>query len=400
MSFRGPRSFSKRGDGARATGGPDAPCPGDAGGVGGRSVESVATSPGTRRRNTILHGILGLALAAILLGILFRETDWTQVAEAVRELRLGWLLVAQLLLWASFFARAQRWTYVVRSAHPASYRSLFSASQIGILINFMVPARLGELVRARILSRLTGLEMATSLATIALDNLADVIGLMAILLLSALALAGDVDATFAAGTLGNTEPLVISSDLVRAAGLAVATVVALSALVLVVLYAWRDRVLEGIRRLVEPVSPALAGRVTAVLADLVRGMRVLRSSSDVVRVTLWSLVTWGCGVGAVGATLVAFAIQFPWYTPFLMLSLIAVAIAVPLTPGTVGQFHLPAVAGLLIGVPELSPARAKAVAIVDHLSTLLPVAVLGIYCILRERLGVLELVRNAQTRTD
>ena len=363
-------------------------------------MESVATSPGTRRRNTILHGILGLALAAILLGILFRETDWTQVAEAVRELRLGWLLVAQLLLWASFFARAQRWTYVVRSAHPASYRSLFSASQIGILINFMVPARLGELVRARILSRLTGLEMATSLATIALDNLADVIGLMAILLLSALALAGDVDATFAAGTLGNTEPLVISSDLVRAAGLAVATVVALSALVLVVLYAWRDRVLEGIRRLVEPVSPALAGRVTAVLADLVRGMRVLRSSSDVVRVTLWSLVTWGCGVGAVGATLVAFAIQFPWYTPFLMLSLIAVAIAVPLTPGTVGQFHLPAVAGLLIGVPELSPARAKAVAIVDHLSTLLPVAVLGIYCILRERLGVLELVRNAQTRTD
>jgi hypothetical protein len=67
---------------------------------------------------------------------------------------------------------------------------------------------------------------------------------------------------------------------------------------------------------------------------------------------------------------------------------------VPLTPGTVGQFHLPAVAGLLFAVPGIGPDRAKAVAIVDHAATLLPVVVLGVFCLLRERLGFRRLLRE------
>jgi len=351
--------------------------------------------PGSLRTRGMLHGTLGLLVAALLLWLLFRGTDRDELFRALRGVDLHWLGVAQLLLWASFFARVQRWTYVVRAVQPVPYRSLLSATQIGVLVNFTVPARLGEVVRAYVLSRLVGLPVARSMAMVAFDRVNDVIGLLAILLVAALALARDIDVAFPAGTLGNTAPLTVSSTLLRAAGWSLAGGVLLASLGLVLLYAQRDRALRFVRRLLAPWSATLAQRSAALLESFAEGLHVFRSAADLGRAVFWSLASWGTDVAAVAAVLVAFDVAFPWYAPFVILSLVAVAILVPVTPGTIGQFHLPAVAGLLLAVPEVTPAQAKAFAIVDHLSTLVPIAVLGLWGLLRTRIGFLAAVRGS-----
>jgi len=79
--------------------------------------------------------------------------------------------------------------------------------------------------------------------------------------------------------------------------------------------------------------------------------------------------------------LTAFSIDFPWFTPFLVLAMVAVFISVPVTPGVVGQYHIPIVACLLLAIPGMEPSEAKAVAIVAHILCLIPIAVLGVFCL-------------------
>jgi uncharacterized membrane protein YbhN (UPF0104 family)/formylglycine-generating enzyme required for sulfatase activity len=339
-------------------------------------------------------------VAATLLWLLFRRTDWSELVGALRGVDLRWLAAAQLLICAAFLARVQRWSYVVRAVHPASYRSLFSATQIGMLVNFAIPARLGEVVRAYVLSRLLGLPMARSLAMVAFDRVNDLIGLLAVLLVAALALARDVDATFPAGALGNAEPFTIPSALLRPVAWSLAIGVLAASLGLVLLYAQRDRAPRLVGRLSAPLSEVLAQRLAALLESFAEGLHVFRSAGDLGRAVLWSLASWGADVAAAAAVLVAFDVVFPWYTPFVILSFVGVAIVVPVTPGTIGQFHLAAAAGLLLAAPEVAPARAKAVAIVDHLSILAPITALGLYCLFRERIGLVDAVRRSAPTTS
>jgi len=355
-------------------------------------------APGSRRSRGILRGIIGLLVAGVLLWLLFRRTDWSELVGALRDVRLAWVGAAQLLLWAGLLARVQRWTYVVRAVHPASYRSMLAASQIGMLVNFSVPARMGELVRAWVLSRLAGIPLARSLAMVALDRVNDVIGLLAVLFLAAVGLARDIDVELPPGSFGNSEAFVVSSGLVRPVAWTLAIAVLACVLLLVGLYVRRDQVLRPVRAVLAPASSALAERVAYLLASFSEGLHVFRSRGDLARAILWSLLGWGADLVGLAAIFVAFDLDFPWYAPCVTLAFVAVAILVPLTPGTVGQFHLPAVAGLLLSAPDVEPARAKAVAIVDHLSMLVPVTALGLYCLLRERLGLLEVVRRSLGR--
>jgi len=344
----------------------------------------------------LARAALGLAVAGGLLWLLFRHTAWGEVGQAIGSMHAGWLALSQLLMWSGHFCRVKRWSYVVRAAHPASFRQLQSATQIGFLVNFSVPARLGELVRALLLTRLAGPPVSRSLAMVALDRVTDLIGLLAVVLVAAFTLARDRDVRFAPGAFGNREALVVSSALVRPTGLVLAGLVCALLAGLVVLYVWREPLVRAVRAVLAPLSPGLARRAASLLEGFAEGMHVFRSGRDLARALLWSLVTWGLDVAGLAMLLTAFAVDFPWYGPFLMLAMIAAGVALPVAPGVVGQYHLMAVAGLLMVAPGLDPDRAKAVAIVAHLATLAPIAGLGLYCLWRERLGLADVVRRAR----
>jgi hypothetical protein len=207
--------------------------------------------------------------------------------------------------------------------------------------------------------------------------------------------ASDARVEIPAGAFGNREAWVVSSELVRPAALGLAALVAAALAGLVFLYHQQERVIRWVRVGPGRLSTPLTERAARILAGFAEGLHVFRSRSDLGRSLFWSLATWGADVASLAAMLVAFDVTFPWYAPFLMLALIGVAVAVPVTPGVVGQFHLPAVAGLLLAAPSVAPAEAKAVAIVDHLSTLVPIAVLGLHALARERISLGDVMRRS-----
>jgi uncharacterized membrane protein YbhN (UPF0104 family) len=348
----------------------------------------------SRKQHTQI--VLGVVLGVVLVWLLFRKTDWRAVLSAIGGVDWRWLVACQILAFAGHFARAQRWSYVVRAARPASYRHLFSATQIGFLVNFTAPARLGEVVRAYVLGRLVKAPFAQCLSMVALDRVGDVLGLLALMLVALISFPAGVDARFPAGAFGNAEPFVVSGALLGPAAAATTGLLCALLAVLVFLYARQAWVLRALDAVGGRLPRNVAGRLRGAFLHFAEGMHVLRSAGGLAKASFLSLATWGAGVLSVAAILKAFGVDFPWHAPFLILALIAVFISFPVTPAVVGQYHLPVVAGLLLTVPGTAPDEAKAVALVAHLMNLLPIAALGLFCLWRERLGFVQVARDSR----
>ncbi len=342
-----------------------------------------------------------LALTALLLWAVFRDTDWRAVGEAMRDAHPGWMAASIVLVFVAFITRAQRWSYIVRAAAPVSFRHLFTSTQIGFLVNFVSPARAGEFVRAFVLGRLTGIPFTKGLALVALDRVTDVIGVIAVLLVAIVAFYQMGTVYIPTELLAGREPFRIPPEMVQTATIIVTLGIAGMVAVLVLLYTNQTLVLRWSAKLLEPISKSLANHVHRLLLHFAEGLHIFRSPGDMAKSIGFSLLTWSCFVLGIATFQRAFGLEGPWYTPIVVQTLLALAIVIPIAPGFIGQFHFGIVAGLLLANPEAPMATAQAMAIVAHLVNFVAVVLIGVVCLWMEHMGLFELRRiSSEVQAD
>jgi hypothetical protein len=166
---------------------------------------------------------------------------------------------------------------------------------------------------------------------------------------------------------------------------------------IVILYLNQKFVLRIINAWVGLISKKLAASLSSLFLNIASGMHIFRSASDQIKAFFYSLLTWGAGLFSIAAILMAFNISFPWYTPFVMLTMISLFISFPVIPGMVGQYHIAIVSSLLLVIPDMDLTKAKAVAIVTHLLGLIPVAALGFFSLYREGLRFMDFLPSVKT---
>lgn len=338
---------------------------------------------------------VGLAIGLGLLWLLFRDTEWSDVGAAIRDIHLGWFLIAQIPLWLSFPIRVQRWTYIVRTAEPVPFKSLFSATQIGFLANFTLPGRAGEAIRALVLTRLTSIKFSKAFAMVALDRVTDLFGLMAIIAVAIVAYQPAQDVVIPAETFGTPGAITFSVTQYRIGAISAGIFLLAVVGAFVLLYVSRSLVLKMTHAVVGLVSKNLAKRVCEMLDHFADGLHVFRSPADMSKSIFISLITWAVSIIFLTCMLEAFRIDYPWYTAFVMQAILSFFISAPGAPGFVGQFHVPIVITLVMLVVGIDVDRAKAVAIVIHLMNLPPVGILGVYSLLTEHVGLFQLSKES-----
>lgn len=336
--------------------------------------------------------VVGLILGVLMVWLLFRDTNWNEVLRAIRDVNYGLLLLSLVPITLAHPSRVRRWSFIVRAVHPASFREMFSATQIGFLANFVLPGRAGEVIRALVLTRLTRvIPFSQSFAFVAVDRLTDLVGLMAVMGVAILAFQPSHGVSIPPSTFGTREPIAFTSEEYRAGAAAV------GAMLIVVMAGFA--VLYTNRKIFLRISSAIFGLISKRLADYVNGMinhfadglLIFRSPTDMLRCVSWSFVVWGLNLVGLTLSLMAFHIDFPWYTPVVMQAILSIFIAAPNTPGFVGQFHIPIVLALVMTVPGVDVSSAKAYAIVAHLLQFPPIIAFGVWSLMREHMGLLKL---------
>ncbi|MCX6028449.1 MAG: lysylphosphatidylglycerol synthase transmembrane domain-containing protein [Chloroflexi bacterium] len=198
-------------------------------------------------------------------------------------------------------------------------RQLSGLIVVGQAVNFYVPTRLGELVRAYLTGEETGVSKAYALGTIAAEKLIDLVMLAAltVALLPFLALPP--------GVAGRAGPLVL-----LALALCTGAVALLGA---------RRTVVRLVEVALRWLPPAWAERWRSRIIAGLDGLAALGNRRAAAAVWGWTFVFWL--VAATTNYLLLLAFDLP-PSPLIALFLLAVlqgGIAVPSTPGKIGVFH-------------------------------------------------------------
>ena len=357
----------------------------------------------TRLKQTI-QGVAGLALGALILWWMFQGTSWAGLKRSFAEIRWGWLVLAALFVGLSFVGRVKRWSYVVRAVEPAaSFRSMFSSTQIGFLANFTLPARIGELVRAVVLSRLTALGVARSFALVALDRVNDLIGLIVVMAVALLAFRPKENIAIPGELFRSDSPILVPASAYQTGAVGAAIFLLAVIAVFVLLFVSKNlvlRVSDGVfafagRRLSFFQAGASAcrkvgGWVHHLLQQFAEGFEVFRSVSDMAKSVAYNLVTWACFVAMLQCMLFGFGVEAPWYTVFVMQAALALAISVP-APGVCGPVSGSAGGGFETGAAERLVRRCLALAILTHAINAGMVIAVGLGSLQLEGLHLLQL---------
>lgn len=307
--------------------------------------------------------LLGIFISGLALWWLLRQIDFAQVKLAMAQARLWWLLPAIALYFISLSVRAWRWRWLLMGVRPFSWRQLWPVTAIGYAGNVLLPARLGELLKAVVLGR-RGVHVSAALGSIATERVLDGLATVGILLVAGISLPASA-------------PVWLTTA-IRTAG--ILFVVGLCSLWLTL--AFRTAVLGFLGRWADQFS--WLRRPFRWFDRFLDGLVVLRSPGFLARSVGITVLGWLITVVEYWLVLRAFRLELNLLAAAFSVSAIGLSTAIPAAPGYIGTQELAGVTILgLYGVPG---EVAFGASVTFHLIEMLPIALVGLILIWREGL--------------
>jgi uncharacterized protein (TIRG00374 family) len=322
-------------------------------------------SPASRRT---LAAVAGIAISAVALWVVVGTVDLEAAGAAVGNASLPPIVAIVGVVAVQLAIRAFRWSILIPTRPRIPAQRLVPPLLVGYLGNAVFPARLGEPMRAVIVSRHDRVGMPEALGSVLVERVVDVATLAPVAFVASVVVGAPAWIQQGLG-LGTAVGVVVVALLVT---------VGVQPLVGLIdrlrLPAW-----AAIREGVTKFAATLGGRAR-------RGALLTAAGISVVAWLLDATSFWlagravGVEVGYAGAALIA--------------GVTVLGTAIPSAPGYLGTFELAAVAAAgAMGVPA---EQAFALAVVAHAATLIPVALGGTLSIALLGASFGEVVRTAE----
>jgi glycosyltransferase 2 family protein len=323
---------------------------------------------------TKLISVFGIAISAVIIIYMTAQFDLVRTQEIFGAAKLPWLVLAAVIYLLLFPLRGLRWSWLLADIKPIGVSSSTQTLVIGAMANNILPARLGDVVRAFLMSRRAGVPATATFSNVLLERIID--GCTVIALLS--------------GVLVFAPP---ENDWVGPLGITMASLffVALAACILLAIAPKIFWTVAG--PLVDRLPIGLAKKVRNKLTLLLTGIKILTRPGLMLRISMISIVIWGSEVAVYVVCQEAFGLNLPIHGAVLVMSVLTLGLTAPSGPGFVGVFEGLIVAGVsLYGV---TPSEGLAFAIAMHLIHYLPVTVLGVVFVWRTGLQLRQLGSKA-----
>jgi glycosyltransferase 2 family protein len=293
----------------------------------------AASRAGSRWFGTRVQIWLGLILALITVYLAARTVDFRQLVLALQEARLSFIILTLIASLVTIILKGLRWRVLFYPAQPRlSLLRLCDLIVIGQAINFYIPARLGDVVRAYLAGEEGGVSKSYALGTIAAEKLIDIIvlGVLVVGLLPFLAPPDWLTVRF--------WPVIL-------AALAVS-------ILLVILLGGRRAILQIVEWVLRWLPATLANRWRSRISAGLDGLSGLGRPQTAVAVWGWTIASWLMAAMTNYLLLLAFDLPASPLIAVFLLVVLQAGVAVPSTPGKIGVFHyLCMIALSVFGVP-------------------------------------------------
>ena len=328
---------------------------------------------------------IGILISIICVYLVFRGIDFAEAFRTMKSVNYGFLALAVALQLATIWLRAERWKYLLAPIKPLTFKHLVPATMIGFMANNILPARAGEFIRAYVIGKKERISKTSAFATIVIERVCDMITMLGLLFVILLWM------KFPENGSGSGASALISEPTLRKIGvLSAVFVVALMAF-LVLLKEFPRQTTQIVKRILSPLPASLGHNALEMLDSFRLGLQVLDTGTHIFWVAFWSLAVWTVAILGGWSILWAFHLSLPLMAAIFINVLVAFSAAIPSSPGYVGPFHAAVKAGILFFLPALGRSSAAGIAIVFHLSCILPITFAGLYFLWKENLSIAEI---------
>jgi uncharacterized protein (TIRG00374 family) len=321
--------------------------------------------------------LAGILISLVLLYFAFREVEYAELGRALSDAQYIYLLPVAVLGVFSLVMRAFRWRILLEPIKKVGFRSLFSTTSIGLMANNLLPARLGEFVRAYLIGEREGISKSASLATIVIERILDGFAVLLFLALVIVVWPVDFPAWFTK--------------------ISVITIAGYSAviIILVLLRSSKEKAQRFTHFLTGPLPERVRVKISRALGSFIDGLEIVKNFKELVIAGILSLLVWFPNVVIIHLLLRAMGIELPFQASFVLLVILAIGIMIPSAPGFAGTIQYCSVIGLAIfSIPK---SLALSFSIVYHAGVFIPVTGTGLVCLILSGKSLADLKKAADT---
>ena len=333
-----------------------------------------------------------IALTAILtagaLYYTFRHVDAGVMWRSMIGANPVYIFLAVLAVLLTMVLRAYRWKYIIYSSKDVPVSRIYSPLFVGFTGNSL-PLRIGDLIRAYLLSQRERLSFSQSLGTIFLERIMDV--------LSALILLASVF-TFQTDFLDRAQSTAegqMRMDELRAFGIGGFALCVVLLGLCWLLITRREWCMRWLKRLSAPLPERLAGRLLGTVDNFTLGIAALKDWRPL-------LVSFACSMAVWTIIMLTYVLLFrAFHLPHL--SVAAATLVTLVVMGFIAAIPAPAFFGpiqagvtfCLTTIFGVSSDVAAGVGNIFWAVSMIPIVLIGVFFIIRENLSLTELAELA-----
>ncbi|MDD5367668.1 MAG: lysylphosphatidylglycerol synthase transmembrane domain-containing protein [Anaerolineaceae bacterium] len=324
-------------------------------------------------RRTIWGWLPGVIVSLLAIWLLARLVTWQQVVDAVQRMDPRFIPLALVCYLIGMFTRTLAWHTLLRQR--VAFPRVFFAMNEGYLLNNIFPLRLGELGRAVLLGRSSGLGMLPVLSTIIIER--------------------SFDMAISAGLLLATLPLALGMAWARPLAWVILSVVIAGLLGLYFAARFHTE-LEIFFQKRTTRWPFFQKWALPKLISLVEGFSALTDLRLFAASLGLLLVSWFFAIGEDWILLHGVVANPPFWWGAFIIGVTALGGALPSVSGAVGVLEAAIVGGLV--VLKVNPSAALAYGIVLHIIHFSTSSLLGMVGLARDGESLSGIYRELRFR--
>ncbi len=317
-----------------------------------------------------LKFIISIGVSIGLVYYSFKDLEWQPFWEAVLSINYWILAAGGIVLISSNVIRAARWRILLSPQKEIKRKYLFEATLMGYMGNNVLPFKLGEVLRAVVVSKRHELKVSGVGASIVVERGLDMFSFLIL-----------------AGTYGVMVPTFESAKLLSALGLA--------ALLFVVIMGFfvnrhHDRFARRINRWSTQMTEKGHPRRAEHLESIFKGLETIWRMPKPLHVIAQTALLWIFYLAVTILGLAAFNFDLSmlqlWEVSLILLIFTTLSLSIPAAPGYVGTYHGAVLAALMLF--NIDNDQARAFAIVLHLMNYLLYTPLGAWYLMKAGLSL------------
>jgi uncharacterized protein (TIRG00374 family) len=264
-------------------------------------------------RNRAFQAGASLIIGTVFLWLAIARIDMAQLWVKLKQVDAGWLFLAFACYWAALTLRAWRWRIILKPVRQMTFGQVYGGLLVGYAANYVLPARLGELVRADFLGRRYGVSRLSIIGTIVVERLFDVIVFIGFILAGLWALHLRQDSRI--------EPVLHAVELISAGCVVLG-------IALVVLLQMKHHAL-----------PKPLAFLEDQLKSLTQGLHLVTGAPEVAALIAATAIVWTADSIATWLLCRSLSIQLGFFQLLLVMGMSCLAALIPAAPANIGALQ-------------------------------------------------------------